>query len=80
MAQPISEGYFLPWSPLPFPTESFSRVPETPAILLFGGVLVWNANMLQIANNLIVGFHSDTERVSGRSVETAHNNDRARPF
>jgi hypothetical protein len=36
--------------------------------------------MLQIANNLIVGFHSDTERVSGRSVETAHNNDRARPF
>jgi hypothetical protein len=44
MAQPISEGYFLPWSPLPFPTESFSRVPETPAILLFGGVLVWNAN------------------------------------
>jgi len=36
--------------------------------------------MLQIANNLIVGFHSDTKRVSGRSVETAHNNDRARPF
>jgi hypothetical protein len=79
MAQPISEGYFLPWSPFLSQQKASHGFPRPPPFSCLAGFSCGTL-MLQIANNLIVGFHSDTERVSGRSVETAHNNDRARPF